>query len=159
MILPADATKAYQSALRGATVCVTGGAGFIGSSTARQLLEQGHEVADLGPETADRVDYPDFGYKLADVIADGTAEYGVALCGSGIGFSVQPRHVDQLPAVLASAAFGSICGSSVATAATITGVALPEMKRHGYSGRLSTGTLAAGGDVAPAEVADHTDAG
>ncbi len=46
-----------------------------------------------------------------------------------------------MAAVLASAAFGSICGSSVATAATITGVALPEMKRHGYSGRLSTGTL------------------
>src|SRR5574343_2027625 len=50
-------------------------------------------------------------------------------------------------AVLACAAFGSICGSSVATAATITGVALPEMKRHGYSGRLSTGTLAAGGTL------------
>jgi tripartite ATP-independent transporter DctM subunit len=48
---------------------------------------------------------------------------------------------------LASGAFGAICGSSVATAATITGVALPEMKRHGYSGRLSTGTLAAGGTL------------
>ena len=52
-----------------------------------------------------------------------------------------------MAAVLASAAFGSICGSSVATAATITSVALPEMKRHGYSGRLSTGTLAAGGTL------------
>jgi tripartite ATP-independent transporter DctM subunit len=52
-----------------------------------------------------------------------------------------------MAAVLASAAFGSICGSSVATAATITGVALPEMKRHGYSGRISTGTLAAGGTL------------
>ena len=52
-----------------------------------------------------------------------------------------------MAAVLASAALGSICGSSVATAATITGVALPEMKRHGYSGRLSTGTLAAGGTL------------
>ena len=50
-------------------------------------------------------------------------------------------------AVLACGAFGAICGSSVATAATITGVALPEMKRHGYSGRLSTGTLAAGGTL------------
>ena len=52
-----------------------------------------------------------------------------------------------MAAVLASAAFGSICGSSVATAATITSVALPEMRRHGYSGRLSTGTLAAGGTL------------
>jgi hypothetical protein len=52
-----------------------------------------------------------------------------------------------MASVLASAAFGAICGSSVATAATITNVALPEMKRHGYSGRLSTGTLAAGGTL------------
>jgi ribose 5-phosphate isomerase B len=52
------------------------------------LIEEGHEVADLGPETADSVDYPDFGYKLAEVVADGTAERGVALCGSGIGISI-----------------------------------------------------------------------
>ena len=52
-----------------------------------------------------------------------------------------------MASVLASAAFGAICGSSVATAATITAVALPEMRRHGYSGRLATGTLAAGGTL------------
>ena len=52
------------------------------------LIGLGHEVADLGPETDARVDYPDFGYKLAAVVADGTAEYGVALCGSGIGISI-----------------------------------------------------------------------
>ena len=52
-----------------------------------------------------------------------------------------------MAAVLASAAFGAICGSSVATAATITSVALPELQRHGYSGRLATGTLAAGGTL------------
>jgi tripartite ATP-independent transporter DctM subunit len=50
-------------------------------------------------------------------------------------------------AVLASAAFGAICGSSVATAATITNVAYEEMRRHGYSGRLATGVLAAGGTL------------
>ena len=52
------------------------------------LLEEGHEVADLGPETEESVDYPDFGYDLAAVVAEGTAEYGVALCGSGIGISI-----------------------------------------------------------------------
>jgi ribose 5-phosphate isomerase B len=52
------------------------------------LIGLGHEVADLGPETADRVDYPDYGYKLASVVADGTAAFGVALCGSGIGISI-----------------------------------------------------------------------
>jgi C4-dicarboxylate transporter DctM subunit len=52
-----------------------------------------------------------------------------------------------MASVMACAAFGAICGSSVATAATITSVALPEMKRHGYSGRLATGALAAGGTL------------
>jgi C4-dicarboxylate transporter, DctM subunit len=52
-----------------------------------------------------------------------------------------------MAAVLACAAFGAICGSSVATAATVAQVALPEMKAFGYSGRLSTATLAAGGTL------------
>ena len=52
-----------------------------------------------------------------------------------------------MAAVLASAAFGAICGSSVATAATISHVALPEMRRHGYSGRLATATMAVGGTM------------
>ena len=45
------------------------------------------------------------------------------------------------------AAFGSICGSSFATAATMASVALPEMRRCGYSGALATGSLAAGGTL------------
>jgi len=45
------------------------------------------------------------------------------------------------------AAFGAICGSSLATAATISQVAGPEMRRHGYSPALYTGTLAAGGTL------------
>ena len=60
------------------------------------LIEQGHEVADLGPDSPDSVDYPDFGYKLASVVADGTATRGIALCGSGIGISIS---VNRNPAV------------------------------------------------------------
>lgn len=55
---------------------------------AEWLMDQGHEVADLGPETTDSVDYPDYGYKLAEVVADGTVEFGVALCGTGLGISM-----------------------------------------------------------------------
>lgn len=47
----------------------------------------------------------------------------------------------------ACAGFGAICGSSLATAATMGQVALPELRAHGYSGRLATGTLAAGGTL------------
>lgn len=52
------------------------------------LAEQGHAVVDLGPDSDARVDYPDFGYRLAEAVADGSAERGVALCGSGIGISI-----------------------------------------------------------------------
>jgi C4-dicarboxylate transporter, DctM subunit len=52
-----------------------------------------------------------------------------------------------MAAIGASAGFGSICGSSLATAATMGQVALPELRRAGYSGGLSTATLAAGGTL------------
>jgi len=52
-----------------------------------------------------------------------------------------------MAAIGACAGFGAICGSSLATAATMGRVALPEMRRFGYSGALATGTLAAGGTL------------
>lgn len=60
------------------------------------LRERGHEVLDLGPGDKQSVDYPDFGYKLAEAIASGAAERGVALCGTGIGISIA---VNRNPAV------------------------------------------------------------
>ena len=50
-----------------------------------------------------------------------------------------------MSAILACAGFGSVCGSSLATASTMGKVALPEFKRYNYKGSLATGTLAAGG--------------
>ena len=52
-----------------------------------------------------------------------------------------------MAAVIACAAFGTICGSSLATAATMGQVAIPEMRKYGYSGALTTGALAAGGTL------------
>ena len=52
-----------------------------------------------------------------------------------------------MAAVGACAGFGAICGSSLATAATMGQVALPELKRAGYAGSLAAGTLAAGGTL------------
>lgn len=52
-----------------------------------------------------------------------------------------------MAAVGACAGFGAICGSSLATAATMSKVALPELRRYGYSGGFSTATLAAGGTL------------
>jgi len=52
------------------------------------LRAGGHDVNDLGPHESASVDYPDYGYMLAETVASGKAERGVALCGSGIGISI-----------------------------------------------------------------------
>ena len=57
------------------------------------LRDLGHEVLDLGTASTDSVDYPDYGYRMADAIASGRADRGVALCGSGVGISISiNRH-------------------------------------------------------------------
>jgi ribose 5-phosphate isomerase B len=52
------------------------------------LQSEGHQVADLGTNGPDSVDYPDYGYRLGQAIAAGEAAFGIALCGSGIGISI-----------------------------------------------------------------------
>ena len=52
------------------------------------LREQGHDVTDLGTNGPESVDYPLYGRKLADVIASGQADRGIAVCGTGIGISI-----------------------------------------------------------------------
>jgi len=52
------------------------------------LREAGHQVTDLGTNSPESVDYPAFGAKLADEIASGRADRGIAVCGSGIGISI-----------------------------------------------------------------------
>lgn len=52
------------------------------------LREQGHDIDDLGTNGPESVDYPDYGYALAEAIANGSATHGIALCGSGIGISI-----------------------------------------------------------------------
>ncbi|MFM2256716.1 MAG: ribose 5-phosphate isomerase, partial [Pseudomonadota bacterium] len=66
------------------------------------LEASGHDVSDLGPADESSVDYPDYGYKLADAIASGAADRGVALCGSGIGISIAVNRNPACRAALVS---------------------------------------------------------
>jgi ribose 5-phosphate isomerase B len=52
------------------------------------LREAGHEVSDLGTNGPESVDYPHFGAKLAEAVANGEADRGIVVCGSGIGISI-----------------------------------------------------------------------
>jgi C4-dicarboxylate transporter, DctM subunit len=70
-----------------------------------------------------------------------------ALFKAAAAFIGHVRGGLAMASVLAAGAFGAVCGSSVATSATITQVAYPQMRAHGYHGRLSTASLAAGGTL------------
>ena len=72
------------------------------SALVEYLLSAGHDVNDLGPHDESSVDYPDYGYKLAAAVADGTAERGVVLCGSGIGISIAVNRNPAARAALVS---------------------------------------------------------
>ena len=50
--------------------------------------DAGHDVLDLGTHGTAPVDYPDYGAAIADALADGRADRGIALCGSGIGIAI-----------------------------------------------------------------------
>ncbi len=70
-----------------------------------------------------------------------------ALFKAAEGFLGHRRGGVAMAAIGACAGFGAICGSSLATAATMGRVALPELKKYGYEGGFSTATLAAGGTL------------
>ena len=52
------------------------------------LKEQGHDILDLGTNSHESVDYPRFGALLAEALANGRAERGITVCGSGIGVAI-----------------------------------------------------------------------
>jgi ribose 5-phosphate isomerase B len=72
-------------------------AGFELKSALKEELEKlGYFVLDLGTSGPQSVDYPDFADALADALAQGRAEWGLAVCGTGIGISIalnRHRHI------------------------------------------------------------------
>ncbi|MCH4151920.1 MAG: ribose 5-phosphate isomerase B [Sphingobium sp.] len=105
------------------------------------LREQGHEVNDLGPHDGASVDYPDYGYALASGVADGAAERGVALCGSGIGISIAVNRNPGCRAALVSEPLSAQLAREhndanvIALGARLTG---PDMAKACVSAFLST---------------------
>ena len=64
-------------------------AGFILKDHLRaRLADAGHELLDFGTHAADSVDYPDYAGLVARAVADGEAERGILVCGSGIGMAI-----------------------------------------------------------------------
>jgi len=73
--------------------------------TKNYVRELGHEIVDLGPENADRVDYPDFAKKCADAVIEDEGSFGILICGTGIGISIAANKVAGIRAALCHDAY------------------------------------------------------
>jgi ribose 5-phosphate isomerase B len=67
--------------------------------------ELGCEVEDLGPASAESVDYPDYAARVARAVADGKARFGVLVCGTGLGMSIAANKVAGVRAATCSSEF------------------------------------------------------
>jgi ribose 5-phosphate isomerase B len=77
-------------------------AGFPGKEAIKEILDRlGVNYEDLGTDTEDTVDYPDFAERVAKDIAKGQAEQAILVCGSGIGMQIAANKVPGIRAALA----------------------------------------------------------
>ncbi|MBT6597193.1 MAG: ribose 5-phosphate isomerase B [Nitrospina sp.] len=74
-------------------------------SVIAHLLNTGWEVDDLGPHSGDSVDYPDYGIKLAEAVADKKVQRGIVICGTGIGMSIVVNRYPGIRGTLCSDLF------------------------------------------------------
>ncbi len=78
-------------------------AGFeLKEQVSTMLGELGHEVTDVGTFSEESVDYPDFAQAVAEAVADGDADLGVLVCGTGLGMAIAANKVPGVRAVQAS---------------------------------------------------------
>jgi ribose 5-phosphate isomerase B len=76
-------------------------AGYAVKAYVKEIVHSlGHEIIDLGPDSADRVDYPDFAKKCADAVVADKGSFGILICGTGIGISISANKVPGIRAAL-----------------------------------------------------------
>ena len=108
------------------------------------LREEGHDVTDLGTDSDASVDYPDYGAAIGRALADGSAERGIALCGSGIGIMIAANRNPAVRCALVSEPLSAELARShndanaIALGARLVG---PEMARACVRAFLSTDFL------------------
>ncbi|KQN90896.1 ribose 5-phosphate isomerase [Sphingomonas sp. Leaf231] len=108
------------------------------------LTNEGYDVLDLGTHGSGSVDYPDYGRRLADALASGDADRGIALCGSGIGIMIAANRNPAVRCALvheplsAGLARSHNDANAIALGARLIG---PEMARACVAAFLSTDFL------------------
>ncbi len=69
------------------------------------VISLGHEIVDLGPDSADRVDYPDYAKKCAKAVVTDEGSFGIVICGTGIGISIAANKIEGIRAALCHDAY------------------------------------------------------
>ncbi|QTA38224.1 ribose 5-phosphate isomerase B [Thermosipho ferrireducens] len=64
------------------------------------LTQKNIEIEDVGPYSTESVDYPDFALKVAELVKKGEVDYGILICGTGIGMSIAANKVSGIRAAL-----------------------------------------------------------
>jgi ribose 5-phosphate isomerase B len=78
-------------------------AGFDLKNHIRDILsENNHDVIDMGTDSSNSCDYPDFAHLVADAITSGSAERGILICGTGVGMSVSANKIHGIRAAAVS---------------------------------------------------------
>lgn len=73
----------------------------------RHLQEKNMDVKDIGPYTADSVDYPSYAVEVCNQVTEGEADLGILCCGTGIGMSIAANKMDGIRAALVSDCFSA----------------------------------------------------
>jgi len=121
-------------------------AGFpLKNEVIRVISEAGHQPIDLGTDSTEPVDYPEYAIKIGQSILDGTAERGVLICGSGIGACIAVNKIDGIYAGLGHDVYSAGQGvehdnmNVLCLGARVIGPALvPELVRAFLNGQFST---------------------
>jgi len=64
------------------------------------LITLGHQVSDFGTNSTESVDYPDFGFKVAESVAKGKSDFGIAICWTGNGINIVANKVKGIRSAL-----------------------------------------------------------
>lgn len=69
------------------------------------LMEQGHEIINVGVDVVESVDYPDIAREVSEIILRGEAQFGILICGTGIGISIAANRNEGIRAALCNNEF------------------------------------------------------
>lgn len=96
---------------RGDIVKIALGSDHAGYELKKEILkyleEESYKYIDMGTDSGESVDYPDFGYKVAQAVADGEFDKGILICGTGIGMSISANKVEGIRAALCHDVFSA----------------------------------------------------